>query len=322
MARLIGERLLWGIITLWIASVLVFAGTELLSGDAATAVLGQTATPAALADVREALQLDRPAPERYASWFWNVLHGDLGRSLTVSFGSGDSATSVWELINQRLVNSALLAGLAALVTIPLGLFLGVLASLRPGRLVDSLISVGTLSVIAIPEFVTATVLILIFAIIWPILPAVSIVGGLTGLGTRAEALVLPVATLALASIGHTARMVRGSMIEVLESEYVRMARLKGVPERSVIFHHAFRNALVPTIQVAALTIAWLAGGIVVVEVVFDYPGIGQGLAQAVSVRDIPVVQALALFIAATYVVLNLIADVLTILLTPRLRQGQ
>lgn len=322
MVRLIGKRLLWGVVTLWVASVLVFAGTELLSGDAATAVLGQTATPEAIAQVREVLDLDRPAPERYALWLWGIFHGDLGRSLTVSFGaSGDSATPVWEVISQRLVNSATLAGLAAALTIPIAVLLGVLASLRPGRLVDSVISASTLSVIAVPEFVTATVLILVFAISWPVLPAVSIISGESSLGTRATALVLPIATLGLASIGHTARMVRGSMIEILESDYVRMARLKGVPERSVIFHHALRNALVPTIQVIALTIAWLAGGIVVVEVVFDYPGIGQGLAQAVSVRDLPVVQALTLVIAGTYVVLNLLADVMTILLTPKLRQA-
>jgi peptide/nickel transport system permease protein len=174
--------------------------------------------------------------------------------------------------------------------------------------------------IALPEFVTGSVLVLLFAIAWPLFPAVSVIGGADSIGSRIDALVLPVAALGAASIAQTSRMIRGSMIEALESDYVQMAWLKGIPERRVVFRHALRNALVPTIQVIALTVAWLVGGVVVVEVVFDYPGIGQALANAVSTRDIPVVQALSLVIAAVYVVVNLAADLATIMLTPKLRR--
>lgn len=332
MLRLIAGRLAWGVLTLWVVSVLVFAGTELISGDAASAVLGQQASdPQLLAAVRENLGLDRPPVERYVHWLGGVLRGDLGDSLTIGSlptgsggtkAAGESGTvSVTELIGSRLVNSAILTGLAALVTIPLAILLGIVSAIRPGGIVDSIISSTTLGLIALPEFVTGTVFVLLFAIAWRLFPAVSLVIPGESLGMRAAALALPVATLAAASIAHTGRMIRGGMIEALESEYVQMARLKGMPERRVIFRHALRNALVPTVQVLALTIAWLAGGIVVVEVVFGYPGIGQALANAVSSRDLPTVQAISLVIASLYVVVNLLADLATIVLTPRLRQG-
>jgi peptide/nickel transport system permease protein len=317
------RRLGAGIITLWVVSVLVFAGTEMLSGDAASAILGQTATPQSLAVVRDQLGLDRPAYERYASWIGGVVHGDFGRSLAV--GSGGAVGSrggvpVSTIIGDRLVNTLILTLLAALLTVPLGIALGIWSAIKPGSLIDSTISATTLGLIALPEFVTGSVLVLLFAIAWPLFPAVSVIGGADSIGSRIDALVLPVAALGAASIAQTSRMIRGSMIEALESDYVQMARLKGIPERRVVFRHALRNALVPTIQVIALTVAWLVGGVVVVEVVFDYPGIGQALANAVSTRDIPVVQALSLVIAAVYVVVNLAADLATIMLTPKLRR--
>ncbi len=324
MLRLITGRLAWGFLTLWVVSVLVFAGTELISGDAATAILGQQAAdPQLVHAVRKNLGLDKPPVQRYFHWLGGVLRGDFGDSLTVgSMATGkNGAVPVTQLISNRLANSAILTGLAALITLPFAIGLGIAAAMRPGGLVDSVISHTTLGLVALPEFVTGTAFVLLFAIVWPLLPAVSFVSAGESLGTRATALVLPVLTLGAASIAHTARMIRGSMIEALESEYVQMARLKGMPERRVIFHHALRNALVPTVQVIALTIAWLAGGIVVVEVVFDYPGIGQALANAVSSRDIPTVQAISLVIAALYVVVNLLADLATIVLTPKLRQA-
>lgn len=317
-------RLAAGVLTLWVVSVLVFAGTELLSGDAATAILGQTATPQSLAVVRKELGLDRPPHERYLSWVGGVLRGDFGHSLTVGSGGaagGRGGTAVSTIIGDRLVNTLILTGVAALLTLPLAIGLGIWSATKPGSWTDSVISSTTLGLIALPEFVTGSALVLLFAIAWPLLPAVSFIGADDSIGSRVAALVLPVATLGAASIAHTSRMIRGSMIEALESDYVQMARLKGIPERRVVFRHALRNALVPSIQVIALTIAWLVGGVVVVEVVFDYPGIGQALASAVSTRDIPVVQAVSLAIAVVYVLVNLAADLATIMLTPKLRQG-
>ncbi|MGH9318277.1 MAG: ABC transporter permease [Vicinamibacteria bacterium] len=324
MFRLIIVRLAWGLATLWVVSIFIFAGTELLSGDAATAVLGKNATPEALAAIREQLGLDRSPPERYVDWLLGVLQGDLGNSLSLGTGGtteGRGGVPVADVIESRLVNSGILTGIAALVTIPLAIILGVLSAVKVGRLTDSFISNVTLGLIALPEFVTGSALILLFAIFWPLLPAVSFVVEGQDFGARAAALALPVATLGAASIAHTSRMVRGSMIEALDSEYVQMARLKGVPERFIVARHALRNALGPTIQVIALTLAWLVGGIVVVEVVFEYPGVGQALANAVSARDLPVVQALALLIAGVYVIVNLTADLASILLTPKLRES-
>jgi len=335
MLRVVVSRLAWSIALLWAVSVLIFVGTGMISGDAATAILGQhAADPIAVQTVRKNLGLDKPPLERYLRWLSDVLHGDLGRSLTVgatavgvsmagdaaSGGVAEQGVPVTDLIRHRVVNSAVLAGIAALLTVPFALLLGVICALRPGGMVDSTVSTVTLGLIALPEFVTGTAFVLLFAITWHWFPAVSLVSSGEGVGDRIRELALPVLTLAAASVAQTARMVRGSMIDALESDYVQMARLKGMPERRVIFVHALRNALVPTIQVVALTIAWLAGGIVVVEVVFGYPGIGQALANAVATRDLPTVQALVLLIAAVYVLVNLIADLATIALTPKLRQ--
>ncbi len=312
MIRVIARRVALGALILWIVSVVVFAGTELLSGDTATAILGQTATPGALAAIREELNLDEPAPTRYAIWLADLARGDLGDSLA-------SQRPVTELIGERLRNSFILTGLTAAILIPLSLLLGTLAAARRHGLLDNTISTTTLALISLPEFVIGMILVLLFAVLWPLLPAVSLLSPTDALTEQARALVLPVAALLAASMAHTVRMVRVSVVEALESDYVRMARLKGVPETRVLFVHALRNALVPSIQVFALVIGWLVGGIVVIEAVFQYPGIGQGLVNAVSARDLPVVQAIALVIAAVYVGVNLLADVLTILLTPRLR---
>ena len=327
MTRLLVQRALWGIVTLLLVSVLVFAGTALLSGDAATIALGKQATPERVTALRATLGLDDPAPVRYFNWLTGLARGDLGVSLSV--GTAGSTTDistdnraglpVSELVGDRLVNSMLLAFAAAAVVFPLSLLLGAWSALRPGRRADTIISTTTLVLIALPEFVIGLVLVFVFAITLKWFPALSFVPPGISITERIEGLVLPVATLTAASVAHTARLVRGSLIDVLESDYVRMARLKGLPERRVIRHHALPNALVPTIQVVALNFAWLVGGIVIVEVVFGYPGIGQGLTNAVQSRDIPTVQILALAIAAVYVVVNTLADLATIVLTPRLR---
>lgn len=312
MARLIARRVLVGALILWVVSVIVFVGTEMLSGDAATSILGRNATPETIAVVREQLDLDEPPVERYLTWLGGILTGDLGESLS-------SGRPVSELIGDRVRNSALLTAITTILLIPLSLVLGTVAAAKRYGLVDHTISYVTLALISLPEFVIGMLLVFGFAVTWELLPGISFLNPDEPLAEQAKALVLPVAALLAASLAHTVRMVRGSVIEVLGTDYVRMARLKGVPERRILVHHALRNALVPSVQVFALAIGWLVGGIVVVEAVFQYPGIGQGLVDAVAARDLPVVQAIALIIAGVYVIVNLIADVLSIMLTPKLR---
>jgi peptide/nickel transport system permease protein len=330
LVRLIAGRIGLGFLTLLTVSLIVFGGTELVGGDASTAILGQQSANQQLrAEVRHELGLDRPVYVRYAEWLGGVAHGDLGTSLTVGSVSGTGtggelttnagAVEVKDLVAPRVGNSLLLMGAAAVITIPLAIFLGVMSALRPGRSVDNIVSTTTLGLVGLPEFVIGAVLVLVFAIGWGVLPAVSLVQPGATFADRAEGLVLPVMTLCAVSIAYIARMMRGSMIEVLESDYIQFARLKGMPERRVIYGHAVRNAMIPTVQAVALTVAWLVGGIVVVEVLFSYPGMGQGLAAAVSSRDTPTVQAFALLIAAAYVVLNLVADLVTMMLSPKLR---
>jgi peptide/nickel transport system permease protein len=310
--RLTAGRLATGLLTVWLASVLIFLGTEVLPGDAANAILGRNATPETLASLRERLGLEQSGIHRYWEWLTGLLSGDLGHSLV-------SDQTVWQLIGHRTLNSLVLAGATMLVLIPLALLLGTVAAVRRYRPTDHLIQNFTLILNALPEFVTGTLLALIFGVTWPVLPAVSLFDSADLGYQHPKDIVLPVATLVLAALAPTARMVRGSVMEVLDRPYVQMARLKGIGERAVLRRHVLPNALVPTVQVIALSMAWLLGGIVVVEFVFQYPGIGQALVSAVSERDVPTVQAVGIIVAAAYVVLNLGADIATILLTPRLR---
>jgi peptide/nickel transport system permease protein len=265
--------------------------------------------------LRHQLGLDEPATTRYIDWLSGIVHGDLGQSVSAH-------TAIWPFIRPRLVNTAILAGCTVLVMIPLALALGVLAATRAGRPLDHVISVVSLAMISIPEFVTGTMLALVFAVSLGWLPALSLVGpGETPLDNP-EILVLPIVTLLAASVAQTTRMVRAGMVDALRSEYVAMARLNGYDERRVVLRYALRNALAPTVQVIALNIQWLVGGIVVTESVFGYPGIGQTLVAAVSTRDIPLVQAIALIIAAFYFAVNIVADLLVVFLIPKLRTAQ
>jgi peptide/nickel transport system permease protein len=316
--RFLGRRLGAALITLFAVSVLIFVGTEVLPGDVSTAVLGRNASPDAIAQIRERLELDRSAPERYADWLGNFLSGDLGESATQSTASG-RGSPVWELISHRVVNTVLLALITTILLVPFGLLLGVLAAKRAGRPADHAVSVTSLAAISVPEFVTGTLLVLAFAVWLQLLPAISLVPSGTGVLDRPSILVLPVVTLLAASVAQTTRMVRAGMIDVLRSDFVHMARLNGLPERTILRRYALRNALAPTVQVIALNVQWLVGGIIVTEYVFDYPGMGQGLVQAVNSRDIPVVQSVALSLAAIYLLLNIVADLLTVLLVPKLR---
>jgi peptide/nickel transport system permease protein len=291
-----------------VASALIFTATQLLPGDLATATLGRDATPAAVAQLREALGLDRPAALRYVDWLGGIAHFDLGKSAVNNVRVSDT-------IAQPLRNSALLVAVTLGLLIPLSLLLGTAAALRRGSFFDLGSQLITVMLVALPEFVVGIVLVLAFAIAWPVLPAVTF-------QVTAEGLVLPVATLLMLSLAYTARMVRAGVIDVLSSEYVAMARLKGMPERSVIRHHVLPNAIGPSLHAFALTAAWLAGGVVIVEYLFAYPGIGRLLIDAVTSRDVPMVEAVSLILAAVYVIGNLLADVATILLTPRLRTRQ
>ena len=300
---------------LFAVSVIVFFGTEALPGDAAEAALGQTATPELLAQYRKDFGLDRPVIERYKDWAGGMLQGDLGRSLP----SGDPVSSV---ISDRIANTAILSLIVLLLLIPLSMLLGTLSALRRDSAFDHVVTTSTLSIIALPEFVVGAFLIVIFATWTGLLPPVSLVDPSVGLLAQPSVLILPVLTLLAAILGQTTRMVRACMIDVLGSDYVEMSRLKGVPERKVLWRHALPNAMGPTIQVLVLNVAWLAGGVVIAEKVFEFPGLGLALANAVSARDIATVQAIVMLITATYLVVTLLADLLEVRLDPRLARAR
>ncbi|MFN2630027.1 MAG: ABC transporter permease [Gaiellaceae bacterium] len=321
LARFVVGRLLAGLLTLFIVSILMFAGTNVLPGDVATAVLGRDSTPAGLAEIRKELHLAQPAPERYWNWLSGFVQGDLGNSVAGQAVSGQ-ATPISGLIGDRVRNTAALALLTIALLVPLSIGLGVLAATRAGRPADHAISAASLAVISLPEFVTGTLLALLFAVWLGVLPGVSLVPIGDSVFTHPSILVLPVLTLLAASLAQTIRMVRAGMLEVLRSDYVEWARLCGYRERRVVLRYALRNALAPTVQVLALNIQWLVGGIVVTEYVFNYPGLGQQLVQAVSVRDVPFVASVGLLIAIVYISLNVLADLLVVLLVPKLRTAQ
>jgi peptide/nickel transport system permease protein len=313
MRKLVVRRLALGVLTLWLVSLVVFAAVLALPGDAATAILGKEATPDRVAALREQLHLNESVVSQYLHWLGGLLSGDLGTSAATQ-------QAVSHLLSDRVANSAFLVLVASLVAIPLSIGLGVLMAMRRDRPVDHIGSTTTLVLAALPEFVIGIGLILLFATnVFHLLPAVSLLPPGTKAWEEPKVVVLPAATLVLAVTPYISRIMRGSMVEVLESEYVTMARLKGLPERHVIWRHAVPNAVVPAIQVAALQLAWMAGGIVVVEYVFSYPGIGAALVDAVANRDMPVVQTVTMLAAGVYVALNLLADIATILVTPKLR---
>jgi peptide/nickel transport system permease protein len=307
------RRTLLGLLTLFLVSVVVFAATQALPGDAARAILGRTATPDSLAALREQLHLNEPVLQQYTHWLSGLLHGDLGRSLAAN-------EAVTQLLRNRFENSAVLVLLAALISTPLAVFLGAVTARRRDSPFDHGASVVMLALSALPEFVVGIgLVVLLGTTVFTVLPAVSLIPPDSSPWSHLNELVLPTLTLVIVVFPYAARIMRASMVEVLESDYVEMARLKGMPERKVVWRHAVPNAIAPTIQVTALNLAYLAGGIVVVEFVFGYAGIGSALVDAVHNRDVPVVQALAMLIAAVYIVLNVLADVASILVSPRLR---
>jgi peptide/nickel transport system permease protein len=313
VARFILQRIALGVLTLFLVSVVVFGATQALPGDAARAILGRDAPPERLEVVREQLDLDHPLVNQYWRWVSRVLIGDLGTSLS-------SQEPVSELLGERVANSAFLVGLAALIAFPTSILLGAFSAYRRDKLFDHVNSFISVTLAALPDFVIALTLVLLLSTtVFHILPAVSLIEPEVPIWRQLEQLVLPVLALVIYEAPYVSRIMRASMIEVLESDYVEMARLKGLPEWRVVVGHALPNAIIPTIQVIAVQLAVLVGGIVAIEFVFGFPGIGQALVDAVSNRDVPVIQALVLLIAGAYVVVNMLADIATILLSPRLR---
>lgn len=313
------QRLALGVMTLFLVSVIIFASIELLPGDFTQAILGQAATEDTVAAFRKELGLDKPSYVRYFDWLGGVMQGDFGQSFSGRASSGvDRSRSVVELVAPRLWNTLFLATMTALIAVPLSLALGITAALYRNSIYDRSVNAATLTTISFPDFFVAYVLVLFFAILFPIFPAIANISEDTPFWERVYRSALPAMTLTLVIVAHMMRMTRAAIINLLASPYIEMARLKGVSGRDVIIKHALPNAWAPIATVIAFNLAFLVVGVVVVEVVFVYPGIGQLMVDAVTTRDIPVVQACALVFAATYIILNLIADIIGIATNPRL----
>jgi peptide/nickel transport system permease protein len=310
----LARRIGLAILTLWLCSVLVFFATAAL-GDPVRAILGKdfASSPERAAALAEQLHLDRPVIVRYFEWLGGLLSGNLGNSIANGFPVG-------ELVGDRIINSAVLVLISAIVIIPVAFVIAMISANYRGKRPDGVIQIIMITLAGLPEFVVAILLVALFSTtVFHLLPAVTIAGGGAPPWSKPASMILPVLTLVIAVAPYVSRIVRSSLLEVLDSDYVELARLKGVPEGVVMRKHALLNAIVPGIQVIALQLAWLAGGVLFVEYVFSYPGIGASLVDSVRNSDFPMVQVLAMVIAAVYVGINLIADVLSILFTPRAR---
>jgi peptide/nickel transport system permease protein len=315
MLTLVVKRLAVAIATMLAVSVVMFFGIEAMPGDAATAALGQQATPARLEALRAEYGLNRPAPERYLDWLGGFATGDLGTSL-----SGRQPVS--DLIGENIRNSAVLAALVILLLVPLAIGLGVLSALWRDRLFDYGVAVSTLTFISTPEFVVGSVLIVVFSTALAWLPASSLIDPSASLLSQWQAIVLPVATLVLVSVAQATRMIRSAVIDVLQSDYVMAARLRGVPPRSLLFRHVLPNSFDSTIQIIALTIGFMIGGVVVTETLFQYPGLGTAIADAVRTQDVPTVLSASMLVTAVWITANLLADLAILAVNPRLRKAR
>jgi peptide/nickel transport system permease protein len=308
---MIAQRLALGLLTLFVVSLIIFGATELLPGDFAEAVLGQAATPETVAAIRRQLGLDLPVHIRYADWLWGAVQFDFGTSLA------QRGRPVSEMIGTRLLNTLFLAGYAAAMAVPLALTLGILAALWRNSPFDRIANSSALTAISFPEFFVAYILIFWLAQAG-YFPSMARMPAGADLGETLYRTFLPALTLTLVVTAHMMRMTRAAIINLLASPYIEMARLKGMRPSRVIVRHALPNAIAPIVNVVAINLAYLITGVVVVEVVFVYPGLGQLMVDSVARRDIPVVQAVALIFAAAYVLLNLTADVISTLSNPRL----
>lgn len=313
------QRLGFGLLTLFVVSIIIFSAVTVLPGDFATAILGQSATPETVAAFRHQVGLDRPPVLRYLVWIGGVVQGNFGESFSSAGAlAGGHVRTVVSLIVPRLENTLFLAGITALIAVPLSLALGMLAALYRNSIFDRVVNLVTLTSISVPEFFVAYILMLFLAVRFPIFYSLANVSLDTPFLERVARCALPVMTLVLVIVAHMMRMTRAAIINLLASPYIETARLKGVSPSRIIYRHALPNAWAPIATVVALNLAYLIVGVVVVEVVFVYPGIGQLMVNSVSARDIPVVQACALIFAVTYIGLNLLADIVSIVTNPRL----
>lgn len=312
MKRFILRRLGFVIITLLASSLIIFIATQILPGDVARMILGRFATEEALANLREQLGLNRPLIVQYLSWLWDFIRGDWGTSLS-------TGSPVMELVFARLANSAMLAAVAFVMYVPAGILLGLIAALRKNRLIDHLISIGSLAFIGLPEFVTGVILIAIFAIKLQWLPASSAIDPSATFMEALPRLILPAITVCMVSLAYITRMTRSSTLGVLSMDFVRTAYLKGLSPYRVLFRHVLRNALLPTVTVVAIGIGWLIGGLIVTESLFSYPGLGRLLLFAIQRQDLPLIQGTTLLLVCIFSVSNLAADILYAWLNPRIR---
>jgi peptide/nickel transport system permease protein len=314
MLRLVVARVFTAALTLLLVSAIIFAMIEVLPGDVASRILGRSATPESLAQVRAQLNLNAPAIERYFAWLADIVQGDFGLALT-------SKRPIVQILEPRIVNTLILSGIAFMLYLPLALIPAMLQAVNRDRPIDHGFSTITLVLLSTPDFLLATLLLIAFVVLIPVLPATSLVEPTTSFVGWVRALILPSVTLAIVMAVYAVRMLRDNLIEVLDAEYIRMAELKGLSKRTVLLRHALPNALVPTLNVTALNLGYLIGGVVIVEKVFSYPGFGSLLVDSLQLRDVPLIEATVLIAAAVYVGANLLADVGAILLNPRLRKS-
>lgn len=312
MWQMVLRRIGIGIVLIWVVSVLIFALTQVLPGDAAQIRLGQQATPESLAALRKEMGLDRPAIVQYLDWISRLATGDLG----ISAAGGATIES---LIGNRINNTLFMAVVVSVISIPISVVLGLFAAMYPGSILDRIVTSATLGLIAVPDFFVAIILILFLAVQLNLVPAVSYLSGTEGFWKSLQVLTLPIATLVIVISAQMIRMTRAGVLNVMNSPYIEMAILKGVPRGRIILRHALFNAIGPIVNVIALNLAYLVSGVVVVETIFSYPGLAKLMVDGVQTRDIPLVQACGMIFCSTYVILILIADIASIVSNPRLR---
>lgn len=312
IGRLLLSRLIVAIFTLWFVATVVFVITNLLPGDVAQELLGQSATPEAVAGLRKALGLDVPPFQRYLAWLFNMAQGNPGRSLV-------NGAEVTALIGSRLGNSLFLAGITALVAVPLAMLLGITAAVYRGSLYDRVVGAGTVLAVSVPEFLVASAAVLVFAVHLRWVPALSQLGRIDGLFDLVRTFALPVLTLTFVIVAQMARMTRAALVDVLSSSYIEMARLKGASQARIVVWHALPNAIGPIANAIAFSLSFLLGGVIIVETIFNYPGIAKLMVDGVATRDLPLVQACAMLFCGAYLLLVTMADVAAILANPRLR---
>lgn len=312
LLSLIAKRLVIALLTLLIVAFTIFFATEMLPGDVAEILLGQAATPEAVAGLRAAMNLDQPAFLRFIYWLGNLFTGDLG----VSYANN---VPIADLIGSRLVNSLRLVGITAGISVPIALFLGITAAIMRGTIYDRLVSIITISVISVPEFMVATIAVIVFAVYLGWLPALSMANEVTSFSGLLKAFAMPVITLSFVISAQMIRMTRAAVVETLDAPYLEMALLKGASRSRMVLVHALPNALGPIVNAVALSLSYLLGGVIIVETIFNYPGIAKLMLDAVATRDLPLIQACAMIFCLGYLLLITLADLIAIASNPRLR---